>query len=453
MSPRCSVPAYVWGYNNSGGLGLGHTARAYQPVATHLPEGTVDVQGGVDFTVALTRTGQLYSWGGNEFGQLGDGSTAARRTPALVAVPKHTKVVAIAAGTDHMLALTSKGQVLAWGRNHRGQVGNGATDHVSTPVLVRSVTVTALGTGDAVSAAVTASGDLLTWGRNGAAQLGTTATGGGDLVAPTKALLPHGAKAAAVDAGRRHMVVLTRAGDVLTFGVDPKGQPLQIQVPLKSAWGRVRHICAGDDFTLALTSRNVLLAWGANGSGQLGAGRANGETRPVPVALPHATGHVTAVQAGARSAVAVTSAHEVYSWGESQFGQAGLGQATRLATQVHPAPHKITTLTGVHVTGLHGGAHHTVLTASRGPAVGLRLNPSHVTARPGQAVTYDVRAVDAFGTDLGAAHDVVGHVSLRIGGGVAAANTVSAHTVGIHHVRATAGKLAGTATLTVKNGK
>jgi Regulator of chromosome condensation (RCC1) repeat len=29
--------AFVWGYNNSGGLGLGHSARAYQPVPAQLP--------------------------------------------------------------------------------------------------------------------------------------------------------------------------------------------------------------------------------------------------------------------------------------------------------------------------------------------------------------------------------------------------------------------------------
>ena len=69
---------YAWGYNNAGGLGIGSVARALRPVAISLPEGTVDVQGGTEFTVALTGTGQVWTWGGNRYGQFGDGTTAIR---------------------------------------------------------------------------------------------------------------------------------------------------------------------------------------------------------------------------------------------------------------------------------------------------------------------------------------------------------------------------------------
>ena len=54
--PPRTTPAFVWGYNNRGGLGLGHTAQVRRPVATMLPAGTVDVQGGINFTVALTES-------------------------------------------------------------------------------------------------------------------------------------------------------------------------------------------------------------------------------------------------------------------------------------------------------------------------------------------------------------------------------------------------------------
>ena len=84
--------AFVWGYNNSGGLGLGHSARAYQPVPAQLPDGTADVQGGGEFTVARTSDGELYAWGGNAFGQLGDHTTKTRPGWARVPLPKSTRL-------------------------------------------------------------------------------------------------------------------------------------------------------------------------------------------------------------------------------------------------------------------------------------------------------------------------------------------------------------------------
>ena len=94
--PARPTPAFVWGYNNRAGLGLGHTARVPRPTPAARPADTVDVQGGINFTVALTADGALYAWGGNQYGQLGDGSTTIRREPTPVALPQHTKVSAIA---------------------------------------------------------------------------------------------------------------------------------------------------------------------------------------------------------------------------------------------------------------------------------------------------------------------------------------------------------------------
>src|ERR1700760_31809 len=178
--------ALVWGYNNSGGLGLGHSARAYKPALAVLPEDTQDLQGGVEFTVARTSSGELYACGGNTYGQLGDGSTKNRLAWGRVPLP---------AGT----AVTTRGEVSAWGRNHRGQAGTGTPGHQLTPARVIHREVTAIGAGRGTSAAVTDEGRLLTWGRNGAGQTGTGGTG--DVTAPAEGLLGAGAQAAAADAG------------------------------------------------------------------------------------------------------------------------------------------------------------------------------------------------------------------------------------------------------------
>jgi alpha-tubulin suppressor-like RCC1 family protein len=443
---RRSVPAFVWGYNNTGGLGLGHTAKAYHPLPTLLPESTIAVMGGAEFTVALTEAGVLYGWGGNQFGELGLGSRRRQRAP--VAIPLEQRVTSIAAGADHMLAMTDGGAVYAWGRNHHGQVGDGSGDDRLTPRCVVPRGVVSLAAGNAVSAAVTGDGELLTWGRNTVGQLGQGDSSSPDVAAPARARLPEGARAIVVAAGHRHLVVVDGSGGLLGYGRDPEGRPLSGALELAPAWGRVTSVSAGDDFTLALTDEGVLLAWGSNRSGQLGLGDRRNRHEPTPVSLPDASDHVTGMWAGARGAVALTGTGHVYTWGETSFGQSGRGQAAPPAD----APEHVTLLDGASISGVSGGSFHVVLTTHRGPAARLRLTPARSEVDPDQAVTYQVHALDAFGNDLGAASEVPGvdPVAVGIADGRVDGDTARSSRPGRHQVTARAGRLIGTAILTVR---
>ena len=88
----------------------------------------VAVAAGLNFSLALKRDGLVLAWGYNTQGQLGDGTTTTRLRPVAVldttTLPL-TGVEAIAAGSNHSLALTATGPVLAWGDNNYGQLGDG----------------------------------------------------------------------------------------------------------------------------------------------------------------------------------------------------------------------------------------------------------------------------------------------------------------------------------------
>ena len=45
---KTQTRAFVWGYNNRGGLGTGSVAHALHPVPARLPAKTIDLQGGAD---------------------------------------------------------------------------------------------------------------------------------------------------------------------------------------------------------------------------------------------------------------------------------------------------------------------------------------------------------------------------------------------------------------------
>lgn len=88
--------------------------------------------------LALKKDGSVWAWGEHS-----DGTTLGTRQgyPPTFEVPYPvaglTNVVAIAAGSYHSLALAKDGAVWAWGRNNRGQLGEGTRENRPTPVRVR----------------------------------------------------------------------------------------------------------------------------------------------------------------------------------------------------------------------------------------------------------------------------------------------------------------------------
>ena len=129
----------AWGANGSGQLGNGTTTNSDLPVGVKLPRGAevAAVSAGSDYTLARTSTGSVLAWGDNGSGELGDGTTTSSDVPVNALAPFGTKAVAVSAGEDHSLALTSTGQVLAWGDNTFGELGNGTTTSGDFSVKVR----------------------------------------------------------------------------------------------------------------------------------------------------------------------------------------------------------------------------------------------------------------------------------------------------------------------------
>lgn len=144
---------YAWGENADGQLGNGNTAARALPQAVALPQGAriAAVAAGAADSLALARGGTiLYAWGYNAQGELGDGTLSVRLQPVKVDLPPGVRVKAVTAGQYDNLALTTIGQVLAWGDNTDGQLGNGTRSERLHPVIVRfagGVRASAIGSG------------------------------------------------------------------------------------------------------------------------------------------------------------------------------------------------------------------------------------------------------------------------------------------------------------------
>ncbi|KAL0482634.1 E3 ubiquitin-protein ligase HERC [Acrasis kona] len=114
----------AWGENQTGQCGLGDRRNKPSPEEIKLFRGeVVFIAPGSNHTLAL-KNNQVYSWGMDSHGQLGQGYTDGLAVPMLIKRIKDVDVIEIAAGKSHSLALSSSGVVYAWGDTGMGHVSN-----------------------------------------------------------------------------------------------------------------------------------------------------------------------------------------------------------------------------------------------------------------------------------------------------------------------------------------
>ncbi|CAD6184805.1 unnamed protein product [Caenorhabditis auriculariae] len=91
---------------------------------------------GRDFFVLLDVTGAVFAFGTGTRGELGVGMVRRVDEPVLVEALDGIRIVDIACGGWHTLALTESGDVYVWGWNHQGQLGEdkNPTELFPTPV-------------------------------------------------------------------------------------------------------------------------------------------------------------------------------------------------------------------------------------------------------------------------------------------------------------------------------
>lgn len=147
---NCMIAAdgtvWCWGLNDHGQLGDGTTVLRSTPVqVVGFPAGTLDgiwVSPSGGFTcAAISEPGfnhRAFCWGRNDRGQLGDGTTTERHVPTLV-IGLDNIVFEVVPGQDHACAYSRGGTattefVRCWGANDHGQVGDGTSTDRATPV-------------------------------------------------------------------------------------------------------------------------------------------------------------------------------------------------------------------------------------------------------------------------------------------------------------------------------
>jgi len=165
-----------WGGNSLNQLGVGTITDSSIPVEVRgLSSGVKSLSAGYSHTCALTEIQGVKCWGSNGFGQLGSGAISNSPIPLSV-VGLGKGVIAIATGAYHACALTQAETVKCWGRNNKGQLGDGTRIDKYSQVDVRKVSGAKwVSVGSEHSCVLTVAG-IQCWGDNTYGQLGDGTT-------------------------------------------------------------------------------------------------------------------------------------------------------------------------------------------------------------------------------------------------------------------------------------
>jgi alpha-tubulin suppressor-like RCC1 family protein len=74
----------------------------------------VHIECGGQFTVGVTKNGQVVSWGENDHGQLGHGDEKGRTIPTKVESLDGIIFIKVSCAVYHTAAITDKGETLTW---------------------------------------------------------------------------------------------------------------------------------------------------------------------------------------------------------------------------------------------------------------------------------------------------------------------------------------------------
>ncbi|KAF9534767.1 regulator of chromosome condensation 1/beta-lactamase-inhibitor protein II [Crepidotus variabilis] len=218
----------------------------------------------------------------------------------------YEKVSSVAAGSNHLVVLTTHGNIYTWGAGEQGQLGRKVLErrkiHGTHPEKVTLATrgrkAVVVGAGQNHSFAVDHEGDVWAWGLNSMGQTGTGWSSEDDniVLLPTKVEKLSKSKLQGdvviqIVGGAHHTIFLTQAGKVYACGrsnvgqlgladddaafndresPDFIGEPTLVTFP--DPFDEVIQISSGTHNNAAITRAGALYAWGQGVQSELGLG-------------------------------------------------------------------------------------------------------------------------------------------------------------------------------------
>lgn len=288
--------AKCWGSNNLyGQVGNGTKVDAPSPVAITGLSNVKILQIGATHACALLTDETVKCWGANIGGQVGaPGPANEYLTPTPVAGLDHASELTV--GAMHSCVLVTGGYVRCWGENLTGAIGNGMKTNAPTPSTAMTsgpmppvplTNARKVVAGSFRTCALLDDATVSCWGKNDKGQLGDGTKTDSPYALPVKGL----ANVADFVVGNQHSCALLADGTVRCWGDNTAGQlgdgttveslePVVVK-GLSNVKELVSNIDASD--TCAVRTDGTVWCWGDNSSGQIGNGTLVDVPEPVEV--------------------------------------------------------------------------------------------------------------------------------------------------------------------------
>mmetsp|Transcript_13024 Transcript_13024/g.34753 ORF Transcript_13024/g.34753 Transcript_13024/m.34753 type:complete len:640 (-) Transcript_13024:53-1972(-) len=373
---------------------------------------------GEDFSLALTEDGQVFAWGDANYGKLaapaGEGMVEDidglpyQPLPVRVHGFGGCRLVQLACGSNHSLALTEGGRVWAWGGAIFGRLGPADVSNMPrdedgdpyqpTPVHVdgfETERVAYIACGNIHNLAVSRQGHVYAWGGAHYGLLGIADAdgneklnslpvdeGSGQPYQPRPTLLDGitGEKVVQVSCGSAHNLAVTAEGGVWVWGgakygrlgvslkqlacmpTDQDGDPYQPR-PVKLdtfPCSRIVQVACGEWHSLCLSDDGSIYAFGSAVRGRLGLSnpavfQRNDDGEPIVPTPERVVGFegkkVIGVSSSAYFSLALTEGGDVWSWGQTSAGWLSVSCTSSVGTvpEYQPTPAHLNLAPRTHV--------------------------------------------------------------------------------------------------------
>lgn len=325
----------------------------------------VAVAGGIIHSLALRDDGTLIGFGNNTEGRLAMPDLANTYLPKFS--PFTRRVRAIDAGDDYSLLLCEDNRVYACGNNDLLQFGSIGPVSSAYPLEVSGVSnIETIAAGNRHTLAIDAGGQLYVWGANDRGQLGLGATSETGVAAQAVAGMTD---IKGIAAGSDYSLLVKDDGSVWAAGDNSLKQladetleyfPVfrQVSMPVTAV-----SVAAGGGHFLALGTDGNVYAWGFNFLGQTGLA-----TTTVIISAPGKVSGISSAEklvAGANHSLVLTAGGSVYVFGDNFQGQLGLD----LAIKSRNYPVLNPNMTAVSSAGC-GGENSYFVSAGKGYSLG-----------------------------------------------------------------------------------
>ncbi len=295
-----------------------------QPQAA--PNPFLQVASRFQHSCARRKAGDVLCWGKNTYGQLGNGGRT--DSPRLSKVRGLKGVKQVEVGRDFSCALRTSGAVACWGNNEDGQLGDGrggspgamSLDVVAVRGLkgARQISV-----GEYHGCALTSDAKVKCWGNAENGQISDDS----QRVFASPMTIDRLGPIKQMASGGNHVCALETSGKVKCWGRNTEGQLGDGKSGSRIKAVEVQGIrdgvalASGDNHTCVQRKNGTVWCWGSNSDGQLGM-KATGKKHNTPIPV-EGLQQVAQIAGGDRHNCARLKTGRVVCWGSNDQGQTG----------------------------------------------------------------------------------------------------------------------------------